>query len=471
MAIIRLRGLDTTTGQTLEVADGDTITVLGVGATLTLAATAAGATGNGGDVVINSGGATDGDGGDILITSSNGTGADRNGGALTLTSGNSTGTQNGGSFSIVGGDGGTTGGGAAVDISGGSGGSTSGDGGNITITGGTAPGSGNAGRVIFTSGGTAYGLTASGGPGPALTTTATTIIEAINEIDGLASTPNLASVLAVGNTTSGTDIEVSAADEIRGVDQASSGLALNIRGGDGDAGNGGPLNLAGGASSSGTTGGSVFIRGGDPGSGNSGGSVSIIAANGFGGSAGTILIQSGNGGTNASGGALNITGGTGNNVGLGGAITLTGGNGGTNANGGNVNLTGGTPGASGDAHGAVVITNGFVTENVITPAALGTGDNDDFNPTGLDEAAVIRLTGDGAGTSVLTGVVLQQDGRRIILANVGTDNITLNHEDAASIFTYRFLLPGATNFVLGQNNSVEMFYDTVSNRWRFFIPQ
>jgi hypothetical protein len=109
----------------------------------------------------------------------------------------------GGAITLTGGDGGAASasnndGGAGADVSivagdGGAGatGQTSGAGGDLLLTAGSvgAAGGGSAstdpGRVALTSGGTQYFVTAAG-TGPSLTTTAQTIIEAINEIDGAA---------------------------------------------------------------------------------------------------------------------------------------------------------------------------------------------------------------------------------------------------------------------------------------------
>lgn len=76
----------------------------------------------------------------------------------------------------------TDGAGGEVWVYGGDGVGTNRDGGNVLIVGGNPTGTGAEGRVLLTSGGTSYPLTASGA-GPPLTTTAQTVIEAINEID------------------------------------------------------------------------------------------------------------------------------------------------------------------------------------------------------------------------------------------------------------------------------------------------
>lgn len=214
----------------------------GAGGSLTFTGGLAGATGAGGNITMSSGAGVAGAGGTVTIFGGQGGGANPGGnvivrggaaanaagstpGTLTLDGGDSSGAsaasggnvvitggdsgataQSGGSVSITGGTGlvGSNAGGAvsmtggaatagandaggAVTITGGTSQGTA-DGADVSIVGGTAAGTGDDGRVIFTSGGTTYGLTASGGSGPALVTTAQTIIEAINEISAGAAT-------------------------------------------------------------------------------------------------------------------------------------------------------------------------------------------------------------------------------------------------------------------------------------------
>lgn len=123
----------------------------GAGGAANLVGGAASGTGAGGAVSVLGGTPTAGAGGTITITAGPGVGTNQAGGAVTITGGASTGTA---------------------------------DGANVTVSGGTAGGTGVDGRVVFVSGGTTYGLTAASVAGPALTTTAQTIIEAINEING-----------------------------------------------------------------------------------------------------------------------------------------------------------------------------------------------------------------------------------------------------------------------------------------------
>jgi len=213
----------------------------GAGGALTLTGGLAGATGGGGNIVMSGGAGIAGIGGAVTIFGGQSGGANQGGnvivragaaanaagatpGTLTLDGGDSSGSSgaSGGNVVITGGDsgafsqsGGTvsiTGGtglvtdnaGGAVSVTGGpaiggdnaggavsvTGGSSTGtvNGADVTVAGGSATGTGVDGRVIFTSGGTTYGLTASGVSGPALTTTAQTVIEAINEVNASAAT-------------------------------------------------------------------------------------------------------------------------------------------------------------------------------------------------------------------------------------------------------------------------------------------
>jgi len=148
--------------------------------------------------------------------------------------------------------------------------------------------------LILTSGTTSYPLTAAG-IGPALTTTAQTIIEAINEVDAAAVVSSLSDVLAVGNTTGANDVVISAGQTLRGVD-AATGTDLNLR--------------AGASSGAAIAGGSATISGGIPTDG-AGGSVSLIAEDGV--------------GTNRDGGNVGITAGAATGSGAQGRVLFTSG--------------------------------------------------------------------------------------------------------------------------------------------------
>jgi hypothetical protein len=170
--------------------------------------------------------------------------------------GAASGTGNGGLLELQGGPA-VAGNGGGVIVTGAPGLGTDKDGGDVSLVAGARSGSGVQGRVVFTSGETIYGLTAVGVAGPTLTTSASTIIEAINEIDGLASTADsLSATLGAGPTTGANNITVTTGQSITGADEltlvsTTTGTASL------DSGTTGAVNLGTGASAKTVTVGSV----------------------------------------------------------------------------------------------------------------------------------------------------------------------------------------------------------------------
>jgi hypothetical protein len=103
----------------------------------------------------------------------------------------------------------------------------------------------------------------------------------------------------------------------------------------------------------------------------------------------------------------------------------------------------------------------FTLSGRITPPAL-TADTHDYNPTGLNVAAVLRLSADDA--HALTGIAYQADGRLLFLHNVGANAITLADEDNGSAAANRFALTG--DFTLSPDATVLIQYDAIADRWR-----
>lgn len=106
----------------------------------------------------------------------------------------------------------------------------------------------------------------------------------------------------------------------------------------------------------------------------------------------------------------------------------------------------------------------FALKGDITPTALS-GDVDDWNPTGLADAAVIRIS---SSTDVnITGLAGGADGRIIVIENIGFNNITLTSEDGASTAANQFLLN--TNVLLLGLEIAVLQYDATTARWRSLI--
>ena len=108
-----------------------------------------------------------------------------------------------------------------------------------------------------------------------------------------------------------------------------------------------------------------------------------------------------------------------------------------------------------------------------TPGALAAGTTQDY--TGLLTGTanngmrhLVRLEGDAGGTSALGGIdaTSAQDGDTFKLVNVSANNVTLNHQDAGSAAANRIISPTGANYVLGADESAEIYYDATDSRWR-----
>lgn len=95
-----------------------------------------------------------------------------------------------------------------------------------------------------------------------------------------------------------------------------------------------------------------------------------------------------------------------------------------------------------------------------SPAQI-TANQNDYSPTGITTTTVLRLSSDAARD--ITGITGGSSGRILILLNVGAFNITLK-DDTTSTAENRFQLNG--DIVLGPDESVWLWYDSTSSRWR-----
>lgn len=114
-----------------------------------------------------------------------------------------------------------------------------------------------------------------------------------------------------------------------------------------------------------------------------------------------------------------------------------------------------------DESGNVCSLNRFIGPD-ISPAQL-VANTDDYNPTGLAYCGVLRLSTDASRD--LTGIVAQAAGALRLICNVGAQNLVLKH-DATSTAANRFYCPGSGDYTLHANDSVVIFYDGTSTRWR-----
>lgn len=123
--------------------------------------------------------------------------------------------------------------------------------------------------------------------------------------------------------------------------------------------------------------------------------------------------------------------------------------------GGNVGSGTGSPVAGFDAAKSVAFSGD------ISPSQI-TVQQDNYNPAGLSDASVMRLSTDASQD--MTGLQGGSDGRILFLHNIGSFDIVLTNEDANSSAANRFNLNA--DVTIQASNLVILQYDSTSSRWR-----
>lgn len=109
---------------------------------------------------------------------------------------------------------------------------------------------------------------------------------------------------------------------------------------------------------------------------------------------------------------------------------------------------------------------GGVVGSIISPAQI-TANQNDYTPTGLLGAFIVRLSSDASRN--ITGMGRDGNAYIKIVANIGAQNIVFTNEDAASTANQRFALKGAVSYTLLPGAAVVVFYDGTSDRWRIVL--
>lgn len=100
----------------------------------------------------------------------------------------------------------------------------------------------------------------------------------------------------------------------------------------------------------------------------------------------------------------------------------------------------------------------------ISPAQI-TANQNDYNPTGLADASVLRLSTDASRN--LTSIAGGSDGRVLLILNIGSNNLVLKDDDGATgTAGNRFALSG--DVTLAGDQGAIIWYDSTSSRWRIF---
>lgn len=113
----------------------------------------------------------------------------------------------------------------------------------------------------------------------------------------------------------------------------------------------------------------------------------------------------------------------------------------------------------------VSLGNTVAITDTITPTQLS-ADTDDWAPTGLSTASIIRASTDAS--RALNGLTGGSNGRIIILHNVGSNDLVLVANAGTSTAANRFAL--SSNLTLTADDSVMLVYDATSSRWRHADP-
>lgn len=106
---------------------------------------------------------------------------------------------------------------------------------------------------------------------------------------------------------------------------------------------------------------------------------------------------------------------------------------------------------------------------ILSPAQLTAG-VDNYNPTGLADALILRLSSDASraigGINSAVGAPGSHWVRKL-LVNVGSNDIVLTRSaGSGSNAANQFATPGALDFTLNQNDGVWIHYDRTSTIWR-----
>lgn len=107
------------------------------------------------------------------------------------------------------------------------------------------------------------------------------------------------------------------------------------------------------------------------------------------------------------------------------------------------------------------ITALFGDGAVVSPAQI-TSDQNNYAPTGLATAAMLRLSSDAARN--ITGLSAGVAAGMLALHNIGSYTITLKDESASSTAANRFALTG--DVAIAADAVVLLQYDATSSRWR-----
>jgi hypothetical protein len=99
-----------------------------------------------------------------------------------------------------------------------------------------------------------------------------------------------------------------------------------------------------------------------------------------------------------------------------------------------------------------------------TPTQLSANQND-YAFAGGNSAYVFQRLSASAAVNV-TGITAGSDGQRYVLANVGTNNITITNQDTNSQAANRVITGSGASVILAPDQLMDLVYDGTTSRWR-----
>jgi hypothetical protein len=116
--------------------------------------------------------------------------------------------------------------------------------------------------------------------------------------------------------------------------------------------------------------------------------------------------------------------------------------------------------------GAAKVNAGFFLAGDLSPSQI-TADQNDYSPTGLATATVLRLSSDAVRN--ITGLSGGGDGRVIAIVNVGSNGVTLKDENSSSSAGNRFAF--GADLKLDAKHGAVLWYDATDSRWKLVAPR
>jgi hypothetical protein len=122
-----------------------------------------------------------------------------------------------------------------------------------------------------------------------------------------------------------------------------------------------------------------------------------------------------------------------------------------------------------DNTGALSFSNTFsgpVSGNTISPAAIGSGNTNNWAPVGFSGAVFIRIDATAAVGPLVTGIAAGTAGRIVHIHNISAVTIGFTNNDGSSTAANQITTPTGGTINVAQNQAISLFYDGTTTRWR-----